>query len=139
MTQRKALNICHRPCVTGPLSGWGQQMHGALRLHLTWSMFSGYLLSGLKRHLHELFSMFRISSSKSPEPYSLLKFVIHLLQPSRDLATLLKLISMAKDTKGRKPTRLPKMAVEVGSLYTLRLESLKLVFQPLHKFLVNKL
>ena len=29
--------------------------------------------------------------------------------------------------------------VEVGSLHTLRLESLKLVFQPLHKFLVNKL
>ena len=29
--------------------------------------------------------------------------------------------------------------VEVGSLQTLRLESLKLVFQPLHKFLVNKL
>ena len=27
--------------------------------------------------------------------------------------------------------------VEVGSLHTLRLESLKLVFQPLHKFLVN--
>uniref|UniRef100_A0A673Y0M1 60S ribosomal protein L36a n=1 Tax=Salmo trutta TaxID=8032 RepID=A0A673Y0M1_SALTR len=29
--------------------------------------------------------------------------------------------------------------VEVGSLHTLSLESLKLVFQPLHKFLVNKL
>ena len=29
--------------------------------------------------------------------------------------------------------------VEVVSLHTLRLESLKLVFQPLHKFLVNKL
>ncbi|CDQ70050.1 unnamed protein product [Oncorhynchus mykiss] len=29
--------------------------------------------------------------------------------------------------------------VEVGRLHTLRLESLKLVFQPLHKFLVNKL
>ncbi|CDQ58468.1 unnamed protein product [Oncorhynchus mykiss] len=29
--------------------------------------------------------------------------------------------------------------VEVGSLHTLRLESLKLVFQPLHKCLVNKL
>ena len=29
--------------------------------------------------------------------------------------------------------------VEVGSFHTLRLESLKLVFQPLHKFLVNKL
>ena len=29
--------------------------------------------------------------------------------------------------------------VEVGSLHTLRVESLKLVFQPLHKFLVNKL
>ena len=28
---------------------------------------------------------------------------------------------------------------EVGSLHTLRLESLKLVFQPLHKCLVNKL
>uniref|UniRef100_A0A4W5KLZ2 Protein furry C-terminal domain-containing protein n=1 Tax=Hucho hucho TaxID=62062 RepID=A0A4W5KLZ2_9TELE len=28
--------------------------------------------------------------------------------------------------------------VEVGSLHTLKLESLKLVFQPLHKFLVNK-
>ena len=28
-------------------------------------------------------------------------------------------------------------AVEVGSLHTLMLESLKLVFQPLHKFLVN--
>ena len=28
---------------------------------------------------------------------------------------------------------------EVGSLHTLRLESLKLVFQPLHKFLVIKL
>ena len=27
----------------------------------------------------------------------------------------------------------------VGSLHTLRLESLKLVFQPLHKLLVNKL
>ena len=27
--------------------------------------------------------------------------------------------------------------VEVGSLHTLRLESLKLVFQPLHKFLSN--
>ena len=30
-------------------------------------------------------------------------------------------------------------AVEVGSLHTLRLESLKLVFQPIHTFLVNKL
>uniref|UniRef100_A0A8C8ISK7 Grh/CP2 DB domain-containing protein n=1 Tax=Oncorhynchus tshawytscha TaxID=74940 RepID=A0A8C8ISK7_ONCTS len=30
-------------------------------------------------------------------------------------------------------------SVEVGSLHTLRLESLKLVFQPHHKFLVNKL
>ena len=29
--------------------------------------------------------------------------------------------------------------VEVGSLHTLRLESIKLIFQPLHKFLVNKL
>ena len=29
--------------------------------------------------------------------------------------------------------------VEVGGLHTLRLESLKLVFQPLHKLLVNKL
>ena len=29
--------------------------------------------------------------------------------------------------------------VEVGSLHTLRLESLELVFQLLHKFLVNKL
>ena len=29
--------------------------------------------------------------------------------------------------------------VEVGSLHTLRLESFKLVFQQLHKFLVNKL
>ena len=29
--------------------------------------------------------------------------------------------------------------VEVGSLHKLRLESLKLIFQPLHKFLVNKL
>ena len=29
--------------------------------------------------------------------------------------------------------------VEVGSLHTLMFESLKLVFQPLHKFLVNKL
>ena len=29
--------------------------------------------------------------------------------------------------------------VEVGSLHTLRLESLKLVFQPLHKCIVNKL
>ena len=29
--------------------------------------------------------------------------------------------------------------VEVRSLHTLRLESLKLVFQPLHKFIVNKL
>ena len=29
--------------------------------------------------------------------------------------------------------------VEVGGLHTLRLESLKVVFQPLHKFLVNKL
>ena len=29
--------------------------------------------------------------------------------------------------------------VEVGSLHTLRLESLKLVLQPFHKFLVNKL
>ena len=29
--------------------------------------------------------------------------------------------------------------VEVGRLHTLWLESLKLVFQPLHKFLVNKL
>ena len=29
--------------------------------------------------------------------------------------------------------------VEVGSLHTLRLESLKQIFQPLHKFLVNKL
>ena len=29
--------------------------------------------------------------------------------------------------------------VEVGSLHTLRLESLKLGFQHLHKFLVNKL
>ena len=29
--------------------------------------------------------------------------------------------------------------VEVGSLHTLRLESLKLVYQPLHKFIVNKL
>jgi hypothetical protein len=29
--------------------------------------------------------------------------------------------------------------VEVGSLHTLRLESLKLVFQPLHTFIVNKL
>ena len=29
--------------------------------------------------------------------------------------------------------------VEVGGLHTLRLKSLKLVFQPLHKFLVNKL
>jgi hypothetical protein len=29
--------------------------------------------------------------------------------------------------------------VEVGSLHKLRLESLKLVFQPLHKLLVNKL
>ena len=29
--------------------------------------------------------------------------------------------------------------VEVGSLHTLRLKSLKQVFQPLHKFLVNKL
>ena len=32
---------------------------------------------------------------------------------------------------------LPEYKVE--SLHTLRLESLKLVFQPLHKFLVNKL
>jgi hypothetical protein len=32
-----------------------------------------------------------------------------------------------------------KHTVEVGSLHTLRLESLKLVFQPLHKFLVNNL
>ena len=31
------------------------------------------------------------------------------------------------------------ITVEVGSLHTLRLESLKLVFQPLLKFLVNKL
>ena len=29
--------------------------------------------------------------------------------------------------------------VEVGSLHTLRLESLKLLFQPLHKFLVHNL
>ena len=29
--------------------------------------------------------------------------------------------------------------VEVGTVHTLRLEPLKLVFQPLHKFLVNKL
>ena len=29
--------------------------------------------------------------------------------------------------------------VEVGSLHSLRLESLKLVFQPLHTFPVNKL
>jgi hypothetical protein len=29
--------------------------------------------------------------------------------------------------------------VEVGSLHTLMLESIKLVFQPLHKFLVNVL
>ena len=28
--------------------------------------------------------------------------------------------------------------VEVGSLHTLRLESIKLVFQPLYKFIVNK-
>jgi hypothetical protein len=33
----------------------------------------------------------------------------------------------------------PGPTVEVVSLHTLRLESLKLVFQPLHKFLVNKL
>ena len=32
-----------------------------------------------------------------------------------------------------------KDTVEVGSLHTLRLESLKLVFQPLHKFPVHKL
>ena len=32
-----------------------------------------------------------------------------------------------------------RCTVEVGSLHKLRLESLKLVFQPLHKFLVNKL
>ena len=32
-----------------------------------------------------------------------------------------------------------KYTVEVGSLHTLRLEALKLVFQPLHTFLVNKL
>jgi hypothetical protein len=31
------------------------------------------------------------------------------------------------------------ITVEVGSLHTLRLESLNLVFPPLHKFLVNKL
>ena len=30
-------------------------------------------------------------------------------------------------------------AIEVGSLHTLRLESLKLFFQPLHKFLGNRL
>ena len=29
--------------------------------------------------------------------------------------------------------------VEVGSLHTLRLESLKLLFQPLHTFIFNKL
>ena len=29
--------------------------------------------------------------------------------------------------------------VEVGSLHTFRLESLKLIFLPLHKFLVNRL
>ena len=32
-----------------------------------------------------------------------------------------------------------ELTVEVGSLHTLRLESLKVVFQPLHKFLVNNL
>jgi hypothetical protein len=31
------------------------------------------------------------------------------------------------------------LTVKVGSLQTLRLESLKLVFQPLHKILINKL
>ena len=35
--------------------------------------------------------------------------------------------------------RLPVNTVEDGSLHTFRLESLKLVFQPLHKLLVNKL
>ena len=35
--------------------------------------------------------------------------------------------------------KIAKDTVEVGSLDTLRLESLKLVFQPLHTFLVNKL
>ena len=33
----------------------------------------------------------------------------------------------------------PVYTVEVGRLHTLRLESLKCVFQPLHKFIVNKL
>jgi hypothetical protein len=32
-----------------------------------------------------------------------------------------------------------RCTVEVGSLHRLRLESLKLVFQPLHKFHVDKL
>ena len=32
-----------------------------------------------------------------------------------------------------------KSTVEVGNVHTLSLESLKLVFQPLHPFLVNKL
>ena len=35
-------------------------------------------------------------------------------------------------------TLIQSYTAEVGSLHTLRLESLKLVFQPLHKFLVNK-
>jgi hypothetical protein len=32
-----------------------------------------------------------------------------------------------------------RCTVEVGGLQTLRLESLKLIFQPIHKFLVKKL
>ena len=35
------------------------------------------------------------------------------------------------------PGSITLYTVEVGSLHTLRLESLKLVFQPLHKCLVN--
>ena len=42
-------------------------------------------------------------------------------------------------TSGQKPYLYLYYTVEVRSLHTLRLESLKIVFQPLHKCLVNKL
>ena len=49
------------------------------------------------------------------------------------------LLHQCRQSNHMKCSRHVKPTVEVGSLHTLRLESLKLVFQPLHKFLVNKL
>ena len=43
------------------------------------------------------------------------------------------------ETKTTLDNTSPQPTVEVGRLHTLRLESLKLIFQPLHKFLDNKL